>query len=73
MLMATDARNATSSMEVSQIAVKVPPFWRSDSILWFKQMESQLIMVGVTQDSIKFHTIVTSIESNIGKGIRHSS
>lgn len=53
------------SMQISRVAVKAPPFWRSDPLLWFKQMESQFIMAGVTQDSTKFHTIVASIESNI--------
>lgn len=53
------------SMQISRVAVKAPPFWRSDPLLWFKQMESQFIMAGVTVDSTKFHTIVASIESNI--------
>lgn len=50
---------------ISRVAVKVPPFWRTDPLLWFKQMESQFIMAGVSQDSTKFHTVVASIESNI--------
>lgn len=54
--MAADATNAISSMEVSQKAVKVP---RSEPLLWFKLMESQFIMAGVTQDSEKIHTIDT--------------
>lgn len=52
-------------MEISRVSVKAPPFWRSDPLLWFKQMESQFVMAGVTQDVTKFHTIVASIESNI--------
>ncbi|XP_058987782.1 uncharacterized protein LOC131806915 [Musca domestica] len=63
--MATTATNSGPSMEVSRVAVKAPPFWRSDPLLWFKQMESQFIMAGITQDSTKFHTIVASIESSI--------
>lgn len=51
--------------EVARVAVKPPPFWCNDPLLWFKQMESQFFMAGVTQDTTKFHTIVASIESSI--------
>ena len=27
--------------EVAVYAIKIPPFWPSDPILWFKQVESQ--------------------------------
>ncbi|XP_061394020.1 uncharacterized protein LOC133329557 [Musca vetustissima] len=63
--MATTATNSGPSMEVSRVAVKAPPFWRSDPLLWFKQIELQFIMVGIMQDSPKFHSIVASIESSI--------
>ncbi|XP_061386797.1 uncharacterized protein LOC133334073 [Musca vetustissima] len=63
--MATATTNSGPSMEVSRVAVKAPAFWRSDPLMWFKQMESQFIMAGITQDSTKFHTIVASIESSI--------
>ncbi|KAI8121698.1 hypothetical protein CVS40_7331 [Lucilia cuprina] len=52
-------------MEISRVAVKALPFWRSDPLLLLKQIESQFIMSGITQDATKFHTIVASIESNI--------
>lgn len=62
---ASSQHSNPTTMEISRVAVKAPPFWRSDPLLWFKQMESQFIMAGVTQDSTKFHTVVASIESNI--------
>ncbi|XP_075150889.1 uncharacterized protein LOC142224999 [Haematobia irritans] len=63
--MANPGGSSSTSMEISRVAIKAPPFWQSDPLLCFKQMESQFIMAGVTQDSTKFHTIVASIESNI--------
>ncbi|XP_061389103.1 uncharacterized protein LOC133324273 [Musca vetustissima] len=63
--MTTTATNSGPSMKVSRVAVKAPPFWRSDPLLWFKQMVSQYIMAGITQDSTKVHNIVASIESSI--------
>ncbi|XP_059216157.1 uncharacterized protein LOC131994044 isoform X2 [Stomoxys calcitrans] len=63
--MATSDSNSSVQMQISRVAVKAPPFWRADPLLWFKQMESQFLMAGVTQDATKFHTVVASIESNI--------
>ncbi|XP_059225797.1 uncharacterized protein LOC131997933 [Stomoxys calcitrans] len=63
--MATSDSNSSVQMQISRLAVKAPPFWRADPLLWFKQMESQFLMAGVTQDATKFHTVVASIESNI--------
>lgn len=51
--------------EISRVAVKVPPFWRNNPALWFKQVESQFITSGITSDSTKFHTIVGSIDASI--------
>lgn len=63
--MSTSEGSSSTSMEISRVAIKAPPFWHADPLLWFKQMESQFLMAGVTQDSTKFHTIVASIESSI--------
>ncbi|GBM46209.1 hypothetical protein AVEN_270218-1 [Araneus ventricosus] len=56
---------AVSHSEVSRIDVKVPPFWRENPAIWFSQLESQFITSGIVQNSTKYHTVVTSIETEI--------
>ncbi|XP_059225766.1 uncharacterized protein LOC131997911 [Stomoxys calcitrans] len=48
-----------------EVSVKIPPFWRNNPALWFKQVESQFITSGITSDSTKFHTIVGSIDASV--------
>ena len=57
--------SAEPTREISRVSVKVPPFWKTNPALWFKQVESQFITAGITSDSTKFHTIVGSIEANV--------
>lgn len=56
---------ASSAFEVARVSVKVPPFWKTNPALWFKQVESQFITAGISSDATKFHTIVGSIEANV--------
>lgn len=56
---------------VSRVAVKVPPFWKTNPKLWFSQMESQFFNAGISQDATKYHTLVGSIESNILNAVSH--
>ncbi|XP_075151167.1 uncharacterized protein LOC142225277 [Haematobia irritans] len=58
-------------LEISRVAVKVPPFWRQNPRLWFRQLESQFITSGIIADVFKFHTLVGSIESNILNYVSH--
>ncbi|XP_037959783.1 uncharacterized protein LOC119689109 [Teleopsis dalmanni] len=59
------ASEAQQNAEIARVAVKIPPFWRADPALWFKQIESQFVIAGVTQDSTKFHTVVAAMESSV--------
>ncbi|XP_065356074.1 uncharacterized protein LOC135950462 [Calliphora vicina] len=57
--------------EVSRVTVRVPPFWRQNPKLWFRQLESQFVTSGITSDTTKYHTLVGSIESNILNHVSH--
>lgn len=46
-------------------AVRVPPFWRQNPELWFKQLEAQFSNSHIIQDLTKFNTIFGVIESDI--------
>ncbi|XP_055929748.1 uncharacterized protein LOC129960366 [Argiope bruennichi] len=48
-----------ASGNIARVAVKAPPFCHANPELWLKQMKSQLILAGVTTESMKFHHIVS--------------
>lgn len=60
-----------NSMEISRVALRVPPFWRQNPRLWFIQLESQFVTAGISSDETKFHTLVGSMESNILSHVSH--
>lgn len=60
-----ETTTSASSPEISRVTVRVPPFWRQNPKLWFRQLESQFITSAITSDTTKYHTLVGSIESNI--------
>jgi hypothetical protein len=60
--MSKQENNQETTSQVSRVSLKIPPFWKSNPALWFKQLESQFINCGIVQDSTK---VVAAIESNI--------
>jgi hypothetical protein len=59
------SKQQETTSEVSRVSLKIPPFWKSNPALWFKQLESQFINCGIVQHSTKYHAVVAAIESNI--------
>lgn len=58
-------------LNISRVAVKVPPFWKTNPKLWFSQMESQFFNAGISQDATKYHTLVGSVESDVLNAVSH--
>lgn len=50
------------SPQIARVAVKPPPFWRANPEIWFKQMESQFALAGVTTELTKFHHVVSALQ-----------
>lgn len=50
---------------INRVQVKVPPFWKQNPSLWFKQLEAQFANSQIVNDLTKFNTIVGIIESDI--------
>lgn len=50
---------------INRIQVKVPPFWKQNPQLWFKQLEAQFANSNITTDLTKFNTIVGVIDTDI--------
>lgn len=51
--------------QVSRVAIKVPPFWKANPKLWFRQLDSQFFNAGITNDVTKYHTLVGAVESDV--------
>ena len=47
---------------IARVAVKAPPFWRKNPEIWFRQMESQFVLAGVTAEVTKFHHVVSALQ-----------
>lgn len=60
-----NAQQPPASANVTRIQVKVPPFWKQNPELWFRQLEAQFANSLITNDLTKFNTIVGLVESDI--------
>lgn len=60
-----NAGNALPNNAIHRVQVKVPPFWKQDPALWFKQLEAHFANSNIVNDLTKFNTIVGVIESDI--------
>ena len=54
-----------SRTEVARVSIKAPPFWAPDPNLWFRQMEAQFQLSGVTNDSTKYFSIIAAIDAEV--------
>lgn len=62
-----DENNAA---DVSSTAVKIPPFWATDPVLWFAQIESQFATSRISNDKTKFHHVIASLDPSVAAEIR---
>lgn len=54
-----------SSEIVSNIAIRIPPFWLEKPQIQFAQIEAQFQSIKITRDSLKFNAIIGAIESQV--------
>lgn len=55
---------------VNRIAVRIPPFWPDEPELWFAQLEGQLTLSNVTDESIKFAQVLLRIEPKQAREVK---
>lgn len=53
--------------QVDKVAVKPPPFWRNNPIIWFAQLEAQFVIANITQDETKFFYVISAVDGEILK------
>lgn len=70
----TDTEGATPGLSMAstvyKLAFKAPAFWGDDPAMWFGQVESQFLVSGITQDSTKFHSVVSALDTKVLKCVR---
>ncbi|GBN12661.1 hypothetical protein AVEN_47078-1 [Araneus ventricosus] len=54
-----------SAPELGRVAFKAPPFCKSYPQLWFLKLESQFITAGITQESTKFHCVISCLDYDV--------
>ncbi|CAK9829635.1 hypothetical protein ANTRET_LOCUS6938 [Anthophora retusa] len=57
------AFDVASPSNVARVAVRIPPFWEKNPTLWFRQVESQFALSGITQDATKYHYVSANLEN----------
>lgn len=50
---------------ISRVAVRAPPFWKENPALWFRQLESQFQMNGITASETKYHIAVAALDKAV--------
>ncbi|XP_063635323.1 uncharacterized protein LOC134806050 [Cydia splendana] len=56
------SNDVDSNGSVFKVSVRAPPFWPAEPALWFKQMEAQFDVSGITNESTKYNYIVSQLE-----------
>ncbi|XP_064482830.1 uncharacterized protein LOC135395664 [Ornithodoros turicata] len=61
---------ATPSPGLNAVPIKIPPFWPTDPILWFANIEAQFILRGITAQLTKFYHVVGTLGPNEAAEVR---
>ncbi|KAK4881012.1 hypothetical protein RN001_004331 [Aquatica leii] len=56
--------------EVHRVHMKIPPFWASDSEMWFAQVESHFRISGISSDETKYGYITSSLKTKYACEVR---
>ena len=55
---------------MAAVTLKTPPFWLSDSQIWFAQVKAQFNTKGIANQKTKFEHIVSSLLLEVAQEVR---
>lgn len=55
---------------INRVAVKPPPFWQQNPVLWFAQLESQFVLAQVTADETKYSYVVAALNEDMAAEVQ---
>ncbi|KAG8240015.1 hypothetical protein J437_LFUL017750 [Ladona fulva] len=65
-----DAKTSGDNASVDHVAIRVPPFWPEDPVLWFAQLERQFVTANVSADATKYAYVVGNLEAQYSREVR---
>ena len=62
----TSSHTEPQHAPINRVTMKLPPFYRTKPVVWFRRMESQFVVAGITNDTTKYHHILAAIPETLG-------
>ena len=57
--------DSSTTAQVAHVAIKLPPFWKTNPALWFVRLEAQFALANITSDATKFNHVIAAIDSDV--------
>nr|XP_054770804.1 uncharacterized protein LOC129278684 [Lytechinus pictus] len=61
---------AAQPMMMSALAIKLPPFWKTDPLVWFAQAEAQFSTRGISSEATKYSHVIAALPQEVAQEVR---
>ena len=61
----TSSHPEPQHLPVNRVTMKTPQFYRTNPTVWIRQMESQFVLAGITNDTTKDHQILAATSEDV--------